>query len=379
MQATHFYRASLVALAFGGIVAAPARALITFDQGHDQLFATANFGLSYDTNIATNSTAESDTIFSGGVGLEYTRRAGIISVDANAGVSISRFDKFTGQDFSDPHFQGEFSAQDDRTTADLTLTADRESNADIVSGVRADSWDESAGFKSKYRVTDRYSLSGSLGYASQDFIDQAVLDSSKTYSAGLDLFYTIDSARDFFVGYDFSLQKTSNGVGYYDHSVNFGIDGKILPKLSGTASIGYQLQDPHGSAGASSTGALTEAIALTWSYSQRLKITGSFSQDFSGTSNSGSVNTIASSLDATYAYSSKTDFTAGVGGGYNRFIGAAANGRRDTYFTWNAGVDHSFNDHLKISASYTYFENWSTLAFSDFIRNVISLSASIRF
>jgi hypothetical protein len=378
MHVAYFYRTSLIVLLVGGILPAPALALLTFDQGHDQLFVTGTFGVEYDTNIEANEFGQADTIYSAGAGLEYTRHAGIIAVDASTGLSISRFNKDTTDDFSDPHVQAEFSAKDDRTTADLTLSTARESEADIISGIRAVSWNDAAGLNVKYRVTDRYSIAGIFNYSLQDFVNAPQLTNITGYSAGTDLYYTINSARDLFAGYTFGLQQTSNGLSYYDHSFNVGLSGKILPKLNGTASVGYEVEVPHGSSDRS-TGSMTEDVALTWNFSRRLKITGDLSQNFSATSIGGSVNTLAASLDATFAMNAKTSLTSGIGGGNNRFIGAAADGRRDTYFTWNAGANYTFNEHFTISAGYVYYENWSTLSFSDFIRHTIDLTLNVRF
>jgi len=52
MQVAPFYRTSLIVLIVGGIVPVPARALLTFDQGHDQVFVTGSLSVAYDTNIA---------------------------------------------------------------------------------------------------------------------------------------------------------------------------------------------------------------------------------------------------------------------------------------------------------------------------------------
>jgi hypothetical protein len=379
MQVAPFYRTGLIVLLVGGIIPVPARALLTFDDGHDQLFTTGSLSLAYDSNIAANRFAQADTIYSAGAGLEYSRRAGIISVDASTGMSVSRFDKTTSDDFSDPHLQAKFSARDDLMTADLTLSAARQSAADIVSGLRAVSWDYAAGFDTKYRVNDRYSVSGTFNYTLQDFVTNSpLLNNLTSYSAGTDLYYTINSARDFFAGYTFGLQEAGHGLSYDNHSFNVGVEGKILPKLNGTVSIGYELEVPHGSTD-HSTGSTTEAIALTWNFSRRLKFTGDVSQNFSATSTNGSVNTLAASLDASFSMNSKTSLTSGVGGGYNRFMGAVAAGRRDTYFTWNAGVNYTINDHFTTSLAYVYYQNWSTASFSDFIRNTITLSLNIRF
>jgi hypothetical protein len=213
----------------------------------------------------------------------------------------------------------------------------------------------------------------------QDYVTRSrFLNNLSSYSAGTSLFYAIDSARDFFVGYNFGLQETGGGLSFDNHSFNVGIDGRILPKLNGTVSVGYELQVPHGSTD-HSTGSTTEAVALTWNFSRRLKITGDLSQSFSTVSTNSSVNTLAGSLDASFSMNSKTSLTGGVGGGYNRFIGAVAAGRRDTYFTWNAGVNHTINDHFTTSLGYTYYENWSTASFSDFIRHTITLTLNMRF
>jgi len=378
MQVPPFYRASLVVLLFGGIIPVPAHALLTFNEGHDKLFVTGSLSIAYDTNIAANRFAQADTIYSASVGLEYSRRAGIISVDASTGMSISRFNKTTSDDFSDPHLQTEFSAKDDRTTVDLNLNVGRQSEADIVSGVRAVSWNYASSLNTSYHVTDRYSLTNTLGYTLKNYVNTPGLANLASYNAGLSVAYTINSARDLFMGYNFGLQETSHNTSFDNHSLNVGLAGKILPKLNGTISIGYELEVPHGSHD-HGTGSTTEACALTWNFSRRLKFTANVSQNFSATSTTGSVNTLSGSLDASFAMNSKVSFTSGIGGGYNRFIGATAAGRRDSYFTWNAGVNYTINDHFTTALSYTYYENWSTASFSDFIRHTTSLSLSMRF
>ena len=378
MRAVPFYRVVLLALVVSGLFPARSLALLTFNDAHDQLFVTGNAGMSYDSNIFANNSPHSDTIYSGGAGIEYKRHAGVISVDANTGISISRFDKFSSEDFSDPHFQGEFSADDDRTSADLSLQASRQSQADVIAGVRALSWNYNADFNGRYRVNDRYSVAGHLGYSRQDYLHTPVLVDLTGYSGSANLFYTINSARDFFAGYSFRLQETSRHRSFDEHSFNFGLDGRILPKLNGTVSVGYALLAPHGSSD-HATGSLTDSIALTWNLSRRIKITGDLSQYFSATSTNGSVDTASASLLGTFSLNDKLAFNAGVNGGHNRFLGSSGAGRRDTYFGWNAGVDYNLTDNLKVSTSYTYYENWSTLSFSDFIRHTVNLSVTARF
>jgi hypothetical protein len=69
---------------------------------------------------------------------------------------------------------------------------------------------------------------------------------------------------------------------------------------------------------------------------------------------------------------------AGTGVGHSRFLGRRGDGRRDTYWTWNAGVAYTHSDRFKVTLGTTYFENWSTFAFSDYDRSTISLNISSR-
>jgi opacity protein-like surface antigen len=66
------------------------------------------------------------------------------------------------------------------------------------------------------------------------------------------------------------------------------------------------------------------------------------------------------------------------GGGHSEFLSGFDAGREDYYFTWSFGVSYSMNDHFKASLTYSYFQNWSNRAASDFDRHSITLNVSSR-
>lgn len=72
-------------------------------------------------------------------------------------------------------------------------------------------------------------------------------------------------------------------------------------------------------------------------------------------------------------------FTAGVGAGLTKFLGDEGGDREDTYFTAYARAQYTFSEKLSVGVTYSYFENWSTLPFSDFYRDSITFDASSRF
>jgi len=71
-------------------------------------------------------------------------------------------------------------------------------------------------------------------------------------------------------------------------------------------------------------------------------------------------------------------FSAHVGGGKSRYLNALDAGRHDEYLTLGTGLRYKMNDHLTSSLDYTFDENWSTLSYSDFTRQIIALTLSSR-
>ena len=115
------------------------------------------------------------------------------------------------------------------------------------------------------------------------------------------------------------------------------------------------------------------------------------SKDFSTTTTDASVDTTAADLDANYAYSSRWALTIGTGVGDSRFLGQGGRvvisagpplvlgaNRRDDFFHWDAGVSYARSEHLKLSFNYSWFRNWSTTSFADFVRSSWNLNLNSR-
>ena len=52
--------------------------------------------------------------------------------------------------------------------------------------------------------------------------------------------------------------------------------------------------------------------------------------------------------------------------------------RHDNFVSWDATLSYVLNAHFNMSASYSWFRNWSTIAFADFVRSLWSVNASTR-
>jgi len=368
----------VAAAAACALLAAPAWGLVRFNDGRDQVYVSASYSWAYDSNIFAARDGGSDNVSSANLTVEYNRRAGLIGVNATLAYDISRFQQFSEENFANPSVGLEFTKGSGRTTGSLTLFGARSSRADPATNQRTTSLNYNAGLFLKYPVIERYSLTGQFGYGKVRQIDNASLVDLDTYNAGLDLFYVYTSERDLVGGYRVRVTDTSIDTKSYDHSWSLGVNGKLLPKLNGTLRSGYQVRSTPGLAG-SSTHGLFLAGSSSWNFDARTSLTGQVSKDFSTTATAVNIDSLTSSLDLQRTFN--VHFTGGLNLGYGhiRFLGALGDGRRDDYYTWGANINYTMRDYLKVMLTYTFFQNWSTLSFSDFTRRSLTVTVSSRF
>jgi hypothetical protein len=372
-----FWQWTARCIALAQLSSLSAFALIRFNEGRDQIFVNASLSVGFDSNIFANSGGEGDVVTNTTFGLEYARRAGLITVNGHADWNLGAFASNADSDFANPSLGVEFIKNTGRTTGSVTLGASRQSQADPNIGQRTDSWNYNAGLNWKYPVIERYSLAGSFGYGLIDYSDNSAgLVDLNTYTASVDLFYTYTSQRDLLAGYRIRQSDTSSGGGSTDHSFTAGVSGKILAKLNGTVRAGYQIRQENASGDTFSS--INASASTTWTVNKRFTLTGSLTKDFSTTATESSVDSLSANLDAQYVLTSRWSLYSGIGGGYSDFLNGSDSGRRDYYFTWSTGISYSLNDHFKASLTYSYFQNWSNRANSTFDRNSLTLNMSTR-
>ncbi|ATC62619.1 hypothetical protein CMV30_00770 [Nibricoccus aquaticus] len=379
LSASSRLRAPVLAALLTGSFATTAHALVKFNDGHDEIFVTGTAGIGYDSNIYAYDGGDGDTTYNASLELEYRRKAGLLGVNADLGWNFSKFQEFSSEDFANPHARLELTKDSGRTTGSVTAGAKRESRADSAINIRTTSWEYDAGLNAKYPVIERYSLTGQLAWNRRDFQDNFALVDLNIWSLSSDLFYVYNSQRDLFGGYRFRVTDTTADTQDIDHAFTVGTSGKIISTINGSARVGYQLRESNRTDGTRETfDGFTSVVSATWSGLKRLNVTGQVSSDFNTLATDVSVSTLAAGLDAQYALNARFSLYAGTGVGRTRFLGTFGSGRRDTYFTWNTGIAYTLNDHFKATLGYTWFQNWSTLAFSDYTRNTISLNLSSR-
>jgi len=367
--------------AFLALLGSQARAIVKFNDGHDEIFITGAAGIAYDSNIYADATATGDTLFNESLVIDYQRKAGLLGVNGNLGWSFGQFAHNSSENYADPHARAEITKGTGRTTGSLTLGAQRQSRTEYALNLRTVSYNYDAGLNVKYPIIERYSVSGQLGYNYQDYVNNPNLFDIRTYTAGGDLYYVYTSQRDILGGYRLRVTDTTNSTRSYDHAFTLGTTGKLLPKLNGTVRLGYQFRqtDRNNVDRQDKTfSAFTTNASATWTVSKRFTVTGIASRDFTTLATDTNVDNTAAALNASFATTARITLFGGAGIGHLRYLGTLSNGRRDTYVTGNLGTSYALNDHLKITLSGLWYKNWSKLDQADYVRRTISLLVTSR-
>jgi len=360
------------------IACAPASALVKVDDGKNEFYINANVSYTWDSNVFANITSGGDSIYTASVGIDFRRKAGLIGINGSAFIDATNFITNAGENSQNPRFELELTKPSGRTTGSLTAAVSRQSKADALVNVRNESWNYNVGLNLKYPVIERYSLTGAIGFGYLDYLDNRLFVDLSTYTASIDLFYVYNTERDLIAGYRVRYGATSVDSAYSDHAFTVGVSGKILPKVGGTLRAGYQFHQPTKGSDESYS-SITASGQAKWTLSKKINATLLLSKDFSTTSTNTTVDATSVGIDFQYSMNSKTALFSGISYGINEFLGIPGANRKDNYFTWSAGAHYTFSSYLKLAITYSYFQNWSTLDFSDFTRNSINLTATSTF
>lgn len=386
------FRASVALLLTVTVACPPALALLSLNEGHDHVYVTTSFGVSRDTNVFANHDSPSDFVYSSGLVAEYSRRAGWIGLNAHVSLDASRYGKIKGENFDNPTYFIELTKQTGRTTGSLTLNASRESHADSAANLRSQSWNYELGLNYAYPIVNRLKLSGSFGYAARKYIEDTALANLSTYSANADLFYILSGERDLIGGYRYRYSETTKHTATTDHAFTAGLNGLLFAGIGGALRAGYQVRVPSGSANRDSTfHGLTASGSTSYVIGKKLNVGLSLSKDFSTTATDSSVDATTMSVNAKYSYNRRWSASLDGGLGDSRFLGQngrivvspgppplLGRNRHDNFANWDATITYARSEHLTVSAGYSWFENWSTITYADFVRTNWNVNLSSR-
>lgn len=376
-----FQHRLLTAAAVMAAAVSPPRALalVSLEDGRDHVFVDATAEMAYDSDVFANSQSGGSLVYQGSLGIEFTRRAGWIGVNASASLDYAHFGSFRNQDYVDPKLTAELTKQTGRTTGSLTVSVQREDRADVTVNTRDVSWNYDAGLNFQYPVIERYSISGSFEYNRADYVDQQLFTNLQTYTENLYLYYILNEQRDLFLDYRNRYSDEENGSYDIDNSLSAGVSGRVIGPFNGSLQVGYQTRNTYRSLNAGTYNELSASGSTTWNINRRMTLTGDLSRDFATTAQAQSVESTSAGLTFQDSFTAKSSTTIEGQVGENRFLGPEGliepDGPRrvDTFFTLSASYFYTINQHLKVSLTYSFYKSYSTLAYAEFPRHQVSL------
>ena len=349
------------------------RALLTFNQGKDQVFVNATYTFGFDTNVFTQQVARSSVTQSAMFGLSYARKAGFISVNAAVGWNIGQFSQFKSQNFVDPSYSLSFTKGHGRTTGSLSLSAQRENVPDPDANNRSVSWNYSSILNLRYPVNERYFFTDAISYTSAIYTNPVLFTNLVTEGNALDLNYVYDSKLDFSTGYTLTRSLTPDTTDY-DHSLNLGANGSILPKLTGSLGIGYGYRDSLAAGQRANYGTVTADGSLNWRFSHLISFSSTVNKGFTTTSTDISTNTTSVSLNSDLSLIHSLRTALGIDYTETAFLGVRGLGRADTLWQFTANLGTAINTHISTNLAYAYMVNYSNTAGASFVRQSLSLN-----
>lgn len=358
------------------LAALPAKALVSLNDGKDKIFVSASADFIHDTNFYANSYGIAESLIVTTFTGEYTRRAGEIGVDANAGLRLGAHMETPDENYQDPFAHLSFTKGTGRTTGALSFDLSRQSDNDAAANLRTEAWTYGSTLKLHYPVIEKYAVSGEFGYGKTDYTDNEILFDLQTYTARMDVEYALSSQHNLLFGYRFRSDDSSGVRDFRNQDVTVGLSGRILPKLNGTVRAGYMWRDERSSS-ASFSGFHTLASA-SWVITKQQNLSLQLLRDFSTTSTDLTSKLETASLQYNRVLSSSVNVVVGMSAGRIRYYGIESSRRDDDFSGWNAQIVYSPGEHLRVSFNYNYFNNNSSLGYADYSRNRFSLSVSTR-
>lgn len=356
----------------------PAGALLNIDGSRNQVFVFGGMSFGYNSNIFAEAEGRGDYTMSAQVGLELKRRAGIIAVNGTIKADYIRFGQYTDQNSLNPNFSLELTKTTGRTTGALTINAYKETRSDSAVNLRTSSWNFPLNLSLKYPVNDNLYLTSGTGYLRRSYTETTTLVDYTDWSEAIDVYYVYTSKLDLLGGYRLRASSTSAGGSTVDHWFNLGATGGLVSKLSGTVRLGYQFRKVGGTA-SENFNHFNALASVNWPITRKFFLGFVLSRDFNTIATGASVDSTSVALRATLVHSRKLEFGADTAAGRNEFLGRDQFSRTDTFFTAGLNASYRPNEHLQVSASYTYFLNWSTFEISDYNSHGFSLDISSRY
>ena len=311
----------------------------------------------YDSNIQGNSFGDSDIELAYKPTLNFTRRSGLLGIDARLGGGFGWFLDNSEYDYQDFYssflidYPNEASLPYRLTLGggyNSTTTLDRY----VGDRVSSDVANLNAGFR--YNVNERWGFSLKSRWGETAYDDKARYTDQTSWGAGFDFVYIYSDKLEIFAGYGYL--ETSAISEYQDHTFRVSAVGELTPKLTGTMGLGHQIRE---SDDFGNTGDPYVNLNLAWAVNERLEVAATGGIGFSTTATGASGKQSNFGLVAAMALGSSLTGSLGVSYNESEYPGFGLD-RSDEYLTYQAALAWQLGEAAALTGSLTFEDADST-------------------
>lgn len=362
-------------VAVASALAAPATSSAVWEVARGEVILHTTGRATYDSNVYAQSDPQDDLYFSLIPELQFLRQAGLGTIDARAGVDITRFVDFTSENYED--FFGLLNVsypvrRGSPLSGGFTSAFTQHSGVNEYLNTRVREEQFSVGLNTMYRFSERLGLRNNLSY-NRNNVD--IFSDVEAYSGTLGLQWAYSQTLAFFTDYRIRRSRAigtgeaGNNIDNLDHALFLGATGNLAPRLEGSISGGIQHSDARG--GGSDRNQFVSAAELAWAITRQSDLTLGISRDLDVSPTDQTVESSTVSLGLEHRIEPKVELNGYIG--YRDYNFRGGDARSDESFLTGAGLIYTFTRYWNAGMSYDYYHNDSTAGFADYRRHVTRL------
>ena len=359
---------SLVAVATAGSVAA---AELAGGRVESILEAHAD----YDSNIYLNSQQVSDVVFSGRASVGYLRDVAEVTSDLTVGALGSVLADHSNQNSFDPFVRGGLTfTPSDKTTIAGRASYERASiaNEDLNTRTRSNNFAFDGSLQNLFSEKLGYRVTGS--YNDSRYLTEGYAD-VLSYTAGMDGVYMYSPKLTVVAGYDYRESWTENRPSQlgsdpssHDDRLSVGLEGQLLPKVSGTLNVGW-VKRSFDTAARDGSSALYFDTGLKWIPREKTSVTLNASQDYGLTAAAQSSKIGAITLGVRQVLNAQWTVDGSASVSHAAYEGAdALLSRRDDSYRVKTRATYAWTTNISVEFSVGYANVDSTNSISTYDR-----------
>jgi hypothetical protein len=357
-------------------------AFAAFPVGDGEAFLTGTVGYKYDDNVYlsnTNAKATGVATFTPGVSVEF----GADALAKNILTLSEQFIRYTSASSQNNElFQANYTGtySDTKSTIDLAASyaENAQNNRDArLNGVIVENTLTSVNPKFEWTLSPKTSFDVATLWENNNYKTTGFSDRT-SWSIPANFYYEVAPKLKASVGYRHRSDDQQGAADGTDEFYNLGAKGEFTPKLTGSFNIGYneRTTKSFGTTRSSKDSSVGIISNFNFAFSEKTQFRASIGNDYQNGGTGATQQMLKIGGGVTSALSQQLTIDASLDYSKNDYL---VGSRSDDLWNTKIGATYKYNKYVNLKGEYTYQNNASNSAGSDFKGNTFAVSASIRY